>query len=88
VDKVDPTVSSYRYDPDDFNGILNLPEGFRNFYRFLEIYRKDRSRPNWFEFRRHWEDLFFVIKAREVEGNINSVTAGEIRNYLEVLVNG
>jgi len=84
---VDSVDSAYKYNPDDFDGILNLPDGFRNFYEFLEIYRKDRSRLNWFAFRRHWEDLFFVIKAREVEGNINPVTAGEIRNYLEVLVN-
>jgi len=31
--------------------------------------------------------LFFILKAREVEGSINPVTAGEIRNYLEALVN-
>jgi hypothetical protein len=78
---------TYKYNPDDFNGILNLPDGFRNFYKFFEVYHEDRSRRNWFEFRRHWEDLFFVLKAREVEGSLNPVTAGEIRNYLEVLVN-
>ena len=84
---MDTRNSSYKYDPDDFNGILDLPDGFRSFYRYLEVYKGDRSRRNWFEFRRRWEDLFFVIKAREVEGNINPVTAGEMRNYLEVLVN-
>jgi len=78
---------SYKYNPEDFNGILNLPDGFRNFYRFLEIYQQNRSRLNWFEFRRRWEDLFFLLKAREAEGNINPVTAREIRTYLEALVN-
>ena len=78
---------SYKYNPDDFDGILNLPDGFRNFYRFLEVYQENSSRLNWFEFRRRWKDLFFLLKAREVEGKINPVTAGEIRNYLEVLVN-
>ena len=79
---------SYKYNPDDFTGILNLPDGLRDFYKFYEVYRENGSRGNWFEFRRHWEDLFFVIKAREVEGNLHPVTAGEILSYLEVLVNG
>jgi hypothetical protein len=79
--------STYKYTPDDFDGILNMPDGFRDFYKLLEIYREDKSRWNWFELRRRWEDLFFVIKAREVEGNLNPVTANEIRDYLEVLVN-
>lgn len=81
-------VRSYKYNPDDFNGVLNLPDSLRNFYEFLEAYLADGSRLSWFEFRRHWEDLFFVIKAREAEGNLNPVTAGEIRNYLEALANG
>jgi hypothetical protein len=85
---MDSMVYNYKYNPDDFIGVLNMPDGLRNFYKFHEAYLADGSRPNWFEFRRHWEDLFFVIKAREVEGNLNPVTAGEIRNYLEVLANG
>ena len=84
---MDSADNGYKYSPDDFNGILNLPESFREFYSFLEIYLEDKSRRNWFEFRRHWEDLFFVVKAREAEGSLNPATAGEIRSYLEVLVN-
>ena len=79
---------SYKYNPNDFDGILNLSDSLSNFYKFREAYLVDGSRLNWFEFRRHWEDLFFVIKAREVEGNLNPVTAGEIRSYLEVMVDG
>jgi hypothetical protein len=77
----------YKYNPDDFKNILNLTDSFKDFYSFFEIYNKDSSRQNWFELRRHWEDLFFVIKAREVEGKLNPTTANEIRSYLEVLIN-
>jgi len=52
VSKVNHVNGSYKYKPEDFNGILNLPDGFRDFYRFLEIYQENKSRLNWFEFRR------------------------------------
>ena len=33
-----------------------------------------------------WENLFFTIKHREVEGAFSPVDASEIRNYLEGLM--
>jgi hypothetical protein len=84
---VDFTKRSYKYNPDDFEGMLGLPDDFRNFYKFLEIYLENRSRENWFEFRRHWETLFFSIKHRTVEGFLNPADAQEMRTYLEELAN-
>jgi len=77
----------YRYNPDDFRGILGVPEELNYFYELLETYRENKSDDTWFPLRRHWEDLFFLIKARGVEGNLHPVMAQEMQGYLEVLVN-
>ena len=78
---------TYKYTPEDFKGLLNLPGELRVFYNLIENYKEDSSDSNWFELRKHWEDVFFTIKHREVEGFLNSSTASELREYLEELVN-
>ena len=57
----------YRYKPEDFSGLLNLPGELQFFYELLEDYKEDSSEENWYGLRKHWEDLFFTIKHREVE---------------------
>jgi len=79
--------NNYKFNPDNYHGILGLSEGLSNFYNSFEIYRDNKSKENWFGFRRKWEDVFFTIKHRETEGNLNPVTANEMRDYLEVLIN-
>jgi len=77
----------YRYKPEDFNGLLNLPGDLRLFYELLGKYKEDSSEENWFGLRKHWEDLFFTIKHREVEGFLTHSAASELREYLEEIVN-
>jgi hypothetical protein len=79
--------SKYKYNPDDFNGILGLSDDLGAFYQLYEVYRNENTQDNWFALRKHWEDLFFTIKHREVEGFLNPLEAQEIRTYLEELAN-
>lgn len=77
----------YRFNPENFRGMLNLSDELEAFYSLLEKYKKDSSLENRFAFRKHWEDLFLTIKHREIEGFLNPVVADEIRMYLEELAN-
>jgi len=78
---------NYRYNPEDFKNILGLSDDLSTFYKLYEIYKKDKSENNWFTLKKHWEDLFFTIKHREVEGFLTPFDAQEIREYLEELAN-
>ena len=78
---------SYRYKPEDFSGLLNLPGELQIFYKLVEKYKAESSEENWFGLKKHWEDLFFTIKHREVEGFLKPSAASELRDYLEELVN-
>ena len=78
---------AYRYRPEDFSGMLNLPGELKVFYELLEIYKNDSSDDNWFGLKKHWEDLFFTIKHKEAGGFLNPIDASELREYLEELVN-
>jgi len=80
--------NNYKYNPEDFRGMLNLSDELYAFYKLYEIYNKNKTQHNRFAFEKHWEDLFFTIKHREVEGFLNSVLADEIRNYLGELASG
>ena len=79
---------TYRYKPEDFSGLLNLPGELRLLYTLIEKYKEDSSDDNWFGLKKQWEDVFFTIKHREVEGFLNPSAASELREYLEELVNG
>ena len=79
---------NYRYKPEDYSGLLNLPGELRDLYELIEDYKEDSSEENWFFLRKHWEDVFFTIKHREVEGFLNHSAASNLRNYIEELVNG
>ena len=84
---MDVSNSGYKYSPEDFNGILGLPGELAVFYKLYETDKKENTRDSRFALKKHWEDLFFTIKHREVEGFLNPIDAQEIRAYLEVLVN-
>jgi len=79
--------SSYKFNPDDFKGILGLPYELGVFYNLYETDKKENTLNSRFALKKHWEDLFFTIKHREVEGFLNPVDAQEIRAYLEELAN-
>jgi len=84
---VEARNSSYKYDPDDFTGILGLPYELGVFYRLYETDKNEKTQTSRLALKKHWEDLFFTIKHREVEGFLNPVDAQDIRAYLEVLAN-
>jgi len=77
--------SNYRYNPKDFEGILALSDELRAFYRLHAAYNKNRTQHNRFALEKQWEDLFFTLKHRELEGSLNHEMAQEIRSYLEEL---
>ena len=79
---------NYKYNPDDFTEMLGLSDELITFYKLHEIYNNAKTTTNWFTLKKHWEDLFFTIKHREIEGFLNPVIAQEIRDYLEELANG
>jgi hypothetical protein len=78
---------TYKYNPDDFNGMLGMSGELVVFYTLYESDKKEKTQNSRFALKNHWEDLFLTIKHREVEGFLNPSDAHDIREYLEVLVN-
>ena len=78
---------AYKYNPDDYRDVLGLSDDLSKFYRLYEQYRADRTRDSFYALKFHWENLFFTIKHREVEGFLTPVMASKARAYLEDLVN-
>jgi len=76
----------YRYNPEDFRGMLNLSDDLNTFYNLHEVYNKDKTRINKFALEKHGYDLFFTIKHRELEGNLKRTTAEDLREYMEELL--
>ena len=79
-------LNKYKYNPDDFKGLLNLSDDLNTFYELFERYKNSDSQDDWYYLLKHWGDLFFTIKHREVEGFLDPVTANDIRGYLEALL--
>jgi len=77
---------NYRYNPEDFRGMLGLTDDLGVFYRLHEAYCENKTRRNWFALEKQWEDLFFTIKHRELEGYLNHTTAADLRGYMEELL--
>ena len=80
--------AKYKYNPEDFRNMYGLSEDLAAFYKLLERYKESNTFVNRMEFLNAWEDVFFSIKHREVEGRLNPVVASEIRAYLEEIANG
>ena len=78
--------NDYKYDPENFKGMLGLTQELKMFYKLYESYAGDKTDRNRFALENHWENLFFTIKHREVEGFLDPLTAQEIRDYLEELM--
>jgi hypothetical protein len=77
---------TYKYNPEDFRGILNLSDELGVFYNLHETYNKNKTRGKWFALEKHWEDLFFTIKHRELEGFLTHTTAADLRKYVGELL--
>ena len=60
--------SKYKYNPEDFRGMQFMSDDLTAFYRSFEAYKKEKAKSAWWELRDHWENLFFTIKHRELEG--------------------
>ena len=77
----------YRFNPVDFANISCLPYELEDFYSLLEQYKESGSQDILPALRNQWEELFFTLKHRELEGALDSSTTSEIRLYLEELLN-
>ena len=81
------TPTKYKYTPDDFTHLPSLYDELAKFYCLLETYKAEKTKSAWLDLKYHWwENLFFTIKHREVEGSLSPVDAAEIRDYLEGLL--
>ena len=80
--------SNYKYNPDDYKGILFLSEELDAFYKAHKVYTDNMTD----EFKRlafeiQGKDLFFVVKHREVEGILSQAEADEFREHMRDLLN-
>jgi hypothetical protein len=79
--------SKYKYNPSDFTEMPCLADELSQFYCLLEIYIAEKTMSAKLDLEYHWwENLFFTIKHREVEGSLSPVDANELRHYLEELL--
>ena len=78
----------YKYNPEDFTGILGLSEDLAEFYKHYEDCIKDNARRKRFAFEQAGENIGFTIKHRKVEGSITPQMADELNEYLAVLLYG
>ena len=85
MSQASPKAICYKFPPADFENISGLSEDLRAFYDLVEKFKAERSITNKYTLRSHWEDLFFLLKHRELDGSLDPVTAQEIRDYLEEL---
>ena len=76
----------YKYNPDDFRGMPLIGEDIMQFYKALETSRLEDSEYTRNNLELLWEDLFFSIKHREVEGHIAPSLASSMRKYFEGLL--
>ena len=77
---------NYRYNPEDFRGMLNLSDELIAFYKLHEIYNREKTTRSRFALEKHGRDLFFTIKHRTLEGNLKRITAEDLREYMEELM--
>jgi len=76
--------NKYKYNPSDFTTMPCLADELSKFYSLFEAYSLDKTNATKLDLDYHWwENLFFTIKHREVEGSLSPVDAGEMRHYLE-----
>ena len=78
-------AKTYKFNPEDFVNIPLLTDELVMLHSLCEEYHADRSIDNKYKLRNQLEDVFFLIKRRELDGSIDPVTAQEIRDYLEEL---
>ena len=81
------TTQSYRFAPSRFEGILGLSEDLDNFYQSLEKRNSHCSSFCEIELQLNAENLFFTLKARNVEGLITPALFYELRDYIGELTN-
>jgi hypothetical protein len=79
------TPDGYKYNPTDYADMDCLSDDMTDFYRLLEIYRRDKTSMNETLLYKQGVDLLFSIKHRVVEGCITEYQAQEMREYFREL---
>ncbi|MDR0221778.1 MAG: hypothetical protein LBI54_10300 [Lachnospiraceae bacterium] len=80
-------TETYKFNPDDFAGMLGIKEDLTGFYEAREKYLCNKTTENKFVFLGCAESLFFSIKHRALEGFITQTEAFELREHMEGLLN-
>jgi len=82
-------MNEYKYKPEDFQdkaGLNDLADDLAEFYRLLEVYRKDKSGVVKAALHNQAENLFFEIKHRALDGALTETTKGDLYEYLGELL--
>ena len=79
-------MEGYKYNPDNFNGIMRLSDDLKRLYQLYEIYKNKKTRSNKFALENCGEDIFFTLKHRKLEGIITHDTANDILAYVRELI--
>ena len=80
-------MREYKYMPENFSGKNGLDEELKEFYRLLENYQTDKSGINKALLENQYEDVFFSLKHRVLEGLVSEGLWNEINEYLGGLFN-
>ena len=79
-------ITTYKYNPTEFNHILGLSDDLTTFYALYSEYTNDKTQSKRFALEKQGEELFFTIKHRALEGSITTATAYELREHMEELL--
>lgn len=78
---------AYRFNPENFQGVLGLPDDLGRFYELYEDCKENQKLEERFIFEKHARDLFFTIKHRRIEGALTTSKADALLSYMEELLN-
>ena len=78
----------YKFRPEDFEGMQGIPEELADFYALHEKRAEHCCDESYWNLMNHWENLYFSIKHREVEGRLSPARAQDLRDYLEEILYG
>ena len=79
-------IATYKYNPSNFSHVLGLSDDLAAFYQLHSEYLTNKTQSKRFTLEKKWEELFFTIKHREIEGGITKNTAHELQLHLDELL--
>ena len=80
------SISEYKYDPKDFEGIPSMSDDLMAFYRALEAYKSEKNSSNGFDLQDKIENIELSIKHCTLNGDLNTSFANELNDYIRGLL--